>query len=71
LKTRGSAGTWISVDHLGSDAINLVAIFSAPGFEDLIRDTSVREGEKSVPLSQAEEDAVEKKHSRVVIYKEP
>jgi quercetin dioxygenase-like cupin family protein len=65
------AGTWISVDNLGSDAINLVAIFSAPGFEDLMRDTSVREGEKNVPLSQAEEDAVEKKHFHVVIYKEP
>jgi hypothetical protein len=25
------AGTWISADNLGSDAINLVAIFPAPG----------------------------------------
>jgi quercetin dioxygenase-like cupin family protein len=62
------AGTWISAENLGSDAINLVAIFSAPGFEDFMRETSAGEGEKNVPLSQAEEDAVEKKHAHAVIY---
>ena len=62
------AGTWISADNLGSDAIKLVAIFSAPGFEDFMRETSAGEGEKNVPLSQAEEDAVEKKHAHAVIY---
>ena len=62
------AGTWISADNLGSDAFNLVAIFSAPGFEDFMRETSAGEGEKNVPLSQAEEDAVEKKHAHAVIY---
>jgi len=35
-----SAGTWISADNLGSAAINLVAIFSAPGFEGFMRETS-------------------------------
>lgn len=63
------AGTWISADNLGSDAIKLVAIFSAPGFEDFMRETSAGEGEKNVPLSQAEEDAVEKKHAHTVIYR--
>jgi quercetin dioxygenase-like cupin family protein len=62
------AGIWISADNAGNDAVNLVAIFSAPGFEDFMRDTSAREGEKNVPLSQAEEDAVEKKYSHAVIY---
>ncbi len=33
-----------------------------------MRDTSAREGEKHFPLSQAEEDAVEKKYSHAVIY---
>lgn len=64
-------GTWISVSNIGSDVINLVVVFSAPGFEDFMRDTSVREGEKNIPVSQAEEDAIEKKHSHVVIYKQP
>jgi quercetin dioxygenase-like cupin family protein len=65
------ADTWISVSNIGSDAMNLVGIFSAPGFEDFMRDTSAREGEKDVPVSQAEEDEIEKKHSHVVIYKGP
>lgn len=63
------AGTWISADNAGTDAIHLLAIFSAPGFEDFMRDTSAREEEKNVPLSQAEEDAVEKKYSHAVIYR--
>ena len=62
------ASIWISADNAGNDAVNLLAIFSAPGFEDFMRDTSAREGEKNVPLSQAEEDAVEKKYSHAVIY---
>ena len=33
-----------------------------------MRETSAGEGEKNVPLSQAEEDAVEKKHAHAVIY---
>jgi quercetin dioxygenase-like cupin family protein len=65
------ADTWISVSNIGSDAMNLVGVFSAPGFEDFMRDTSAREGEKNVPVSQAEEDEIEKKHSHVVIYKGP
>ncbi len=65
------AGTWISVSNIGNDAINLAAIFSAPGFEDLMRDGSVREGEKNVPLSKAEDAEIQRKHSHAVIYKEP
>jgi quercetin dioxygenase-like cupin family protein len=65
------ASTWISVDNIGNNAISLAAIFSAPGFEELMRDGSVREGEKNVPVSKAEEDEIEKKHSHAVIYKQP
>jgi quercetin dioxygenase-like cupin family protein len=65
------ANTWISVDNIGSDAIRAVAVFSAPGFEEFMRDTSVLEGEKNVPMTKAENDAAESKHSHAVIYKEP
>jgi quercetin dioxygenase-like cupin family protein len=65
------AGTWISVDNIGKDGISMVAVFSAPGFEDFMRAGSVREGEKNVPMSQAENDQMEKMHSNDVIYKEP
>jgi oxalate decarboxylase/phosphoglucose isomerase-like protein (cupin superfamily) len=64
------ANIWISVDNIGDDTINLAAVFSAPGFEELMREGSVREGEKNVPVSKAEEDEIEKKHSHAVIYKQ-
>jgi len=65
------AGTWISASNIGPDPIGAVAIFSAPGFEDFMRDTSVREGEKNVPLSKKENDELMKAHMDAVIYEEP
>jgi len=65
------ANTWVSVSNIGSDTISAVAIFSAPGFEDYMRAGSVREGEKNVPLTEAEDAAIGKLHSHDVIYKEP
>jgi quercetin dioxygenase-like cupin family protein len=65
------ANSWISVSNIGSDTISAVAVFSAPGFEDYMRAGSVREGEKNVPLTKAEDDAIGKQHSHDVIYKEP
>lgn len=62
------ANTWISVTNVGSDAIQMVFIFSAPGFEDFMRAESAREGEKIVPLSKAEDEELMKKHSHAVIY---
>jgi quercetin dioxygenase-like cupin family protein len=63
------ANTWISVSNIGKEVINTVFIFSAPGFEDFMRAESVREGEKIIPLSKAEDDAIMKRHSHAVIYK--
>lgn len=65
------ANTWISVDNIGRGPISGVAVFSAPGFEEFMRETSVREGEKNVPMTEAENDAAEKKHAHDVIYKQP
>ncbi len=63
------ANTWISVDNIGDEGVSLVAVFSAPGFEEFMRAASVREGEKNVPLSNAENDQIEKTHRIDVIYK--
>ena len=63
------ANTWVSVNNIGSDPIGLIYIFSAPGFEEYMRAESVREGEKVVPLSKAEDEKIMKKHLRAVIYK--
>ena len=65
------AGTWISVSNIGKDDISLVSVFSTPVFEDFMRAGSVREGEKNVPMSEAENDQMQKSHSGDVIYKEP
>jgi quercetin dioxygenase-like cupin family protein len=65
------ADTWISVSNIGTDAISFVALFSAPGLEDFMRAGSVREGEKNVPLSKAEDEAIQNQHSHDVIYREP
>jgi quercetin dioxygenase-like cupin family protein len=62
------AGTSISVSNTGGDVIHVVCVFSAPGFEQFMRDGSVREGEKNIPLSKAEDDEIQKKHSHDVIY---
>jgi quercetin dioxygenase-like cupin family protein len=63
------ANTWITADNIGNDVASIAFIFSAPGFEEFMRATSAREGEKLVPLSQAEEDEAEKKFARVVVYR--
>lgn len=65
------AGTWVSVSNIGKEPIKGVGVFSSPGFEDYMRDVSVREGEKNVPLSETEEAEIAKRHSHAVIYKEP
>jgi len=65
------ANTWISVENIGSEVMSGVAVFSAPGFEEFMRATSAREGEKNIPLTKSENAAIEKAHSHDVIYKEP
>ena len=62
------AGTLVSVANIGSEAIHLTFVFSVPGFEEFMRDESVREGEKNVPLSKAEDDEIQKKHLHAVSY---
>lgn len=63
------AGTWISVDNIGHDGINLVFIFSAPGFDGFMREESVRPGKKNTPLSRADDDRFTREHANDVIYK--
>lgn len=62
------AGTWISVTNIGKDHVSGVGIFSAPGFEDFMRAVTVPQGEKNVPMTAAENDAVEKMHAHDVVY---
>lgn len=65
------ANTWIAVSNIGSDSISLECVFSAPGFEEFMRESSVRAGEKNVPMTEAEDAASQKRHSHEVVYKQP
>lgn len=65
------AGTWISATNTGKEAIHAVFIFSAPGFDEFMRAESVREGEKAVALTKAEDAEIAAKHAHSVIYMEP
>ena len=48
------AETWISIKNSGNENVNLAFVFSAPGFETYLRCTSVREGEKTIPMTGEE-----------------
>jgi quercetin dioxygenase-like cupin family protein len=65
------ANTRIAVSNIGTDAIGVLSVFSAPGFDEFMRAGSVREGEKNVSLSPTEDKAIQKKHSHDVVYEEP
>lgn len=43
--------TWISLKNTGAEPVNLVFVFSAPGFEDTMRCNSVPANEKPTPLT--------------------
>jgi len=46
--------TWISLKNTGDENISLVFVFSAPGFEEFLRCTSVPAGNPAPPLSREE-----------------
>jgi len=46
--------TWVSLKNPGTEPISLVFIFSAPGFENNVRCTSVPANEKPTPITREE-----------------
>jgi quercetin dioxygenase-like cupin family protein len=48
------AETWIALKNTGDENISLVFVFSAPGFEEFLRCTSVPKGSPAPPLSREE-----------------
>ena len=43
--------TWVTLENTGSDDIQLIFVFSAPGFEQYMRCTSVAEGQAAAPMT--------------------
>lgn len=58
--------TWVSLQNTGSEPIQLIFVFSAPGFEDYMRCTSVPAGQPAPPI--ALDDARQCAHSGHVEY---
>jgi quercetin dioxygenase-like cupin family protein len=52
----------ISVRNTGSEPLGVAFIFSRPGFEELMRDNSVLEGQPVTPISAEERDQIRKRH---------
>ena len=53
----------ISVRNTGSEPLGIAFIFSKPGFEELMRDNSVLEGQPATPISAEEREQIRKRHS--------
>jgi quercetin dioxygenase-like cupin family protein len=62
------AHTWVSIKVVGNDTVSLAFVFSAPGFENLMRRESVPAGEKPTPTTLEERRKCD--HEGHVIYKE-
>lgn len=58
----------ISVRNTGNEPLGVAFIFSKPGFEELMRDNSVPEGQPVTPMSVEERDQIRKRHSWHTVY---
>ena len=58
----------ISVRNTGREPLGVAFIFSKPGFEELMRDNSVLEGQPVTPVSAEERDRIRTRHSWHTIY---
>ena len=53
----------IGLKNTGSEPLGIAFIFSKPGFEELMRDNSVLEGEPVTPITAAERADIQARHS--------
>jgi quercetin dioxygenase-like cupin family protein len=53
----------IALRNDGNEPLGIAFFFSHPGFEELMRDNSVREGEPAPALSAAEQAAIQARHA--------
>lgn len=58
----------IGVRNTGNEPLGIAFIFSKPGFEELMRENSVLEGEPVTPMTAAEREEIRKRHSWHTVY---
>jgi oxalate decarboxylase/phosphoglucose isomerase-like protein (cupin superfamily) len=61
----------ISVRNTGTEPLSIAFIFSKPGFEQYLRETSVPEGQPAPALSQEQRAAIRERHRWHVVYEQP
>ncbi len=64
-------GVRVTVRNSGSEPLSIAFVFSKPGFEEYLRDTSVPEGQPVVPLSGEEQARIRAKHRWHTVYEQP
>jgi oxalate decarboxylase/phosphoglucose isomerase-like protein (cupin superfamily) len=61
----------VQVRNTGTEPLGLAFIFSKPGFEELMRDNSVPEGQPVTPMTPEERAAIREKHQWHTVYPNP
>jgi oxalate decarboxylase/phosphoglucose isomerase-like protein (cupin superfamily) len=61
----------ITLRNTGASPMSIVFTFSKPGFEELMRENSVLEGQPVPPLSDAERMATRARHRWHTVYDQP
>lgn len=61
-------GVQISVRNTGSEPLGVAFVFSKPGFEELMRDNSVLEGQPVTLISDEERARIRQRHSWHTVY---
>ena len=52
----------VGLVNTGAEPLGIAFVFSKPGFEELMRDNSVREGQPVIPLTPEERAAIQARH---------
>ena len=63
--------TVVGLRNTGAEPLNIVAIFSRPGYEDYLREISVPEGQTPTPLTVEELSAIRARHLDAAVYEKP
>jgi quercetin dioxygenase-like cupin family protein len=63
--------TRVSLRNTGSEPLGIAFIFSKPGFEQLMRENSVLEGETPTPLSAEEAAEIRSRHRWHTVHEQP
>lgn len=61
----------VAVRNTGAEPVSIAFVFSKPGFEEYLRETSVPEGQPVVPLTAEERRAIRARHKWHTVYEQP